>query len=307
LSSDEARGPGLAEVLFVWALFAVVALEVLVTYARLPPQDLYNVSGTGLEAGAGRALVFVGYPTALAAIAVLGLVADRLAHPAAAAVSAVAAVLCATVAWPGVVDKSDLDARPVNALAGVGVLLALVLTGTALARGRLGRTASLGRWDAARAVVALVLLLAAVPWLLAELGFSPDLDPIFLTDEVRPEPGHPRLLAVHLGHHHGMDGTLLALGALALSRAVPLVTRTALRVALGFYVALMLVYGLANALQDFWLEQLVKRGTTEARIPDMLLPDLSAQWFAILAAALLIHLLALRVGRVRPLRQGGSA
>jgi len=26
-----------------------------------------------------------------------------------------------------------------------------------------------------------------------------------------PEPGHPNLRAVHLGHHHGLDGTLLAL------------------------------------------------------------------------------------------------
>jgi hypothetical protein len=32
----------------VWALFAVVSLEIIVTYSRLPPRELYHVSGTGL-------------------------------------------------------------------------------------------------------------------------------------------------------------------------------------------------------------------------------------------------------------------
>ena len=56
---------GLRELVAVWGLYAVVAVEVLVTYARLPVEQLYNVSGSGLESGAGRALVLLGYPRVL--------------------------------------------------------------------------------------------------------------------------------------------------------------------------------------------------------------------------------------------------
>ncbi|MGH2995243.1 MAG: hypothetical protein ACRDON_11550 [Gaiellaceae bacterium] len=302
MEKDDERGPGLAEAPVVWTLFGVAALMVLVTYARLPPAELYNVDEDGLAGGAGRALVFLGYPTALAAVAVLGLVADRPASPAERGVTFAAALLCASVVWPGVVEQSDLDAKPVNALAGVGVLLALGLMVVALVRGGLGRSAPLGPWDAVRAALAVVLLLAAVPWLAADLGFSADDAPglgFLMGGEPRPEPGHPDLIAVHLGHHHGLDGTLLALTALLLSRAVPLVRGSRLRLALGFYVALMLVYGLANALEDFWLEQLVKRGTTDARLPGMIRPDASPEWGALLAAALLIQSAALTVRRLR--------
>src|SRR5437763_15764031 len=114
------------ETQLVWTLFAVVAVEVLATYARIPSHELYHVSGGGLALGAGRALVFLNYPVALVGIAVLGLVWERLdrrLRP----VAVVAAVLCAAVFRPGVVDQANLDARPVNALAAVGVLLAAAL------------------------------------------------------------------------------------------------------------------------------------------------------------------------------------
>jgi hypothetical protein len=125
-----------------------------------------------------------------------------------------------------------------------------------------------------------------------------------MSGEVLPEPGHPDLIAVHLGHHHGMDGTLLALAALALSRTFPDVRGRLMRPVLGFYLSLMLVYGLANALQDFWLEQLVKRGTTSLRIPTLTTPEASPAWGAIVAAALLIHLVARRVGTVESRQEG---
>ncbi|HEX2044968.1 MAG TPA: hypothetical protein VHF23_04995 [Gaiellaceae bacterium] len=297
------RAPGLREVLLVWTVFGAVALAVLVTYARLPPSDLYNVDDDGLAGGAGRALVFLNYPVALAAVAILAVVADRLGTRATSVLAAVAAVLCAAVAWPGVVDQSDLDARPVNAVPAAGVALAAGLTGLALARGGLGARAPRSRWDPVRLVVAGVLVAAALPWLAADLGLS--LGGPFLSDEPRPEPGQPQLTAVHLGHHHGLDGTLLALAALALSRVVPQASGR-LRPLLGFYVALMLVYGVANALQDFWLEQLVKRGATSLELPSMIRPGLTPAWAAIVAAALVIQLAAGRVGRFGPLRQGGT-
>ena len=311
LHAHHAARPGLAEVLAVWALFGLVALAVLVAAARVATAELYNVSETGIAGGAGRALVFVGYPTALVAIAILALLVERLRRRWVPVVAAVAVVLCATVAWPGVVEQSDLDAKPANGFAGVGVLAAVALTVFALARGGIGVQRPFGgRLDVARLVLAAVLVLASIPWILADVGVKaedvPGLGWIFMSGELLREPGHPDLIAVHLGHHHGMDGTLLALAALALSRAVPDVRGGLMRPVLGFYLSLMLVYGLANALQDFWLEQLVKRGTTVHRIPTLTEPDLSPAWAAIVAAALLIHFVARRVGTVGG-RQEGAA
>ena len=308
LTAAHVSRPGLAEVLAVWALFGFVAVEVWITYARLPPVELYNVGSTGVAAGAGRALVFLNYPTALVAIALLAVLAERL-RGRAAVLALLAAILCAVVVVPGVVEQSDLDPKPVNAVPALGVLLALVLTGTALARGGIGASRPFGGgWDVARVALAVVLVLGSVPWLTGELGIHADDIPglgFFMSSEPRPEPGHPDLLAVHLGHHHGMDGTLLALSALALSRVVRDVRTRYLGGAFRFYVALMFVYGLANAVQDFWFEQLVKRGTTSLEIPSMIVPEASWSWAALLATALLIQLIAERVGRFgRPPQEG---
>jgi hypothetical protein len=310
LQAENAPRPGLAEVIAVWTGFGLVALAILVTYARLPLEELYNVSGNGFLAGAGRVLVFAGYPTALVAIAVLAVSVDRLRTRWVSAVALVAAILCATVAWPGVVDQADLDAKPANALAAAGTLIALALTVLALSRGGVGYHRPFGGgWDIARLVLAVLVVLAAIPWIAAELGFYlddvPGLGSVFLTGAPRPEPGHPTLTAVHLGHHHGFDGTLLALTAIALSRTVCMLRSGFLRAGYRFYVSLMLVYGLANALQDFWLEQLVKRGATSLEIPTLTVPDASPAWAALLAAALLIHLAAGRVGRLEPSFQEG--
>jgi hypothetical protein len=310
LQAENASRPGLVEVLAVWTLFGLVGLAILVAYARLPIDELYNVSGTGLEGGLSRVLVFAGYPTALVSIAVLAVVVDRLRARWVSVVAAIAALLCATVAWPGVVEQSDLDAKPANALAAVGTLIALALTILALSRGGIGyRRRFGGGWDVARLVLAIVVVLASIPWLAATLGFYldsvPGLGSLFLSGELRPEPGHPTLTAVHLGHHHGFDGALLALTAIALSRTVCMLRSGFLRTGYRFYVSLMLVYGLANALQDFWLEQLVKRGTTSLEIPTLTVPKASVAWAALLAAALLIHLAAGRVRQTEPLSQEG--
>jgi hypothetical protein len=299
LRQAHASRPGLAEVLAVWALFGVVALEVWATYARLPLTELYNVSGTGF--GAGRALVFLNYPTALVAISLLAVAAERL-RGRLALVAAAGAALCAVVVWPGAVEQSDLDAKPVNALPALGVLTGVVLTAVALRRGGIGASRGFGGgWDIARAVAAGAILFASLPWLSGEIGFHldgvPGLGAVFMSGEPWPEPGHPTLTAVHLGHHHGMDGALLALSALALSRVVGDVRTRVLHGAFGFYVALMFVYGLANGVQDFWYEQLVKRGTTSLEIPNLIVPKASLPWAFLLAAALLVSLAAWSAGR----------
>src|SRR5919108_692171 len=291
---------GLAEALGVWALYGLFAVAVLFTYDRLPAHELYHVSGSGLEAGASRALVFLNYPTALAAIALVAVVSERFRGRRAGVVALTALLLCAVVGVPGVVDQGDLDAKPVNVLPALGVAVALGLTVAAAARRRVGATTPDG-WDHVRAGLTVILILAAVPWICAELGFYaddvPGLGAVFRSDE--SFEGHA---SVHLGDHHGMDGVLLVLTALALSRPLGRMPRTRVRIALNFYLALMLVYGLALALEDFWLEQIVKRGTTEHRLPNMIRPDLSPAWGALLLAALILAVGFARLGRVGRLR-----
>jgi hypothetical protein len=208
------RRPGLAEALFAWILLAVLGAAVFVTYARLPASELYHVSGSGVTGGASRLVVFLGWPGGLIAIAVLAIVADRLRSLPARLAALAAAGLCASIVVPGVIDQADLDARPVNALAAIGVGAAVLLTAIAQARGGIGESAPIGWLDAARIALAVVLLLAAIPWIAAELGFSvsdaPVLGSIFMGDQRIEAPGQETLMAVHLGDHHGMVGTLLA-------------------------------------------------------------------------------------------------
>jgi hypothetical protein len=309
---EQQRRPGLTEALIVWALFAAVGVAVFVTYARVPPEDLYHTSGTGIEAGAARVLVFLGCPFSIVAIALAAIAAARLRSSAAAFAAAVAAVLCATIGFPGVIDQADLDARPVNALAGAGVAIALAVTLVALLREGLGFSRPLGRADLVRALGAVALLLVGLPWVFAELGFYVSdvavLGRVFLAEEIVPSTGgEPSLHAVHLGRHHGMDGVLLAISALVLSRVPRQLASAWQVVALSSYLALMLVYGLANALQDFWTEQLVKRGTVSVKIPSLIRPDASWAWAAMVGATLLICLGVFRVGRVDPRQRGGTS
>src|SRR5919197_5577321 len=70
--------PGLNEVYAVWLLFALAAVAVFVTYWRLPPNELWRVTQSGPAGGAGRAFVFLSYSAALATIAVVAIVVDRL-------------------------------------------------------------------------------------------------------------------------------------------------------------------------------------------------------------------------------------
>jgi hypothetical protein len=275
-------------VIAVLSAVGVIAAGITFTYARTPLDELYNVSHEGLGGGLGRALVFLNYSAALVAIPVAAIVATRLGRRWAAVAGLVAVGLCAVVIWPGVVEQSDLDARLINALAASGVVLTTVLAVVAWRRYG-GSFAPRRSLDPVRVVIAGVLLLLVVPWLAAMVGISfagvPVLGSVWQTDEPRPQPGHDvPSAAVHAGHHHGLDGVLLALSALALSRMH--VTR--LRPVVGAYLALMLAYGLANAVQDAWLEQVVKRGWTSREIPSLIIPEATLGWAAIALAAFAI-------------------
>jgi TolB protein len=269
-----------------------VAAEVFATYARLPVHELYHVSDNGRAAGAGRALVFLNWPTALAAIPILAVVAAEARSRTISRLAVLAVVLCAAVFWPRIVEQVDLDAKWWNAIAAVGVLLAFVLTVVVLVRRGPGmRTRAPG--DRIRVVAAVGLLLIALPWIAADLGFMigrwPLLGSIFYSDEWYAGFGHARVgQAVHPGNHHGMAGTLLALTAIVLSRTLGSVGPQLQRV-LGAYLAILLLYGLANVANDFWLEQIVKRGVTDWQVPSMIVPAPNVPWLILLILATVLY------------------
>jgi hypothetical protein len=281
------------EIAAVWLLFVVVAAEILVTYSRLPASELYHVSGSGLSGGASRVLVFSNFPTALVAMVVLALLADRMSNRAVTVTVVIGVVLCCAVFWPGVVDQADLDAKPVNAFAAVGVLIALALTALAWSRG----TSWIG-WragDRIRIAAVAPALIVGLPWIAAELGFFltgvPVLGSVFKTGPYLPPPSVP---AVHHGHHHGMDGVLLLLSAALLSRIVPSVGRRWLRRPAGAYLALMAAYAVGNIANDAWGEQVVKRGWTTWRFPNVLRPSFTIAWGVIVLGAAALYAASVR-------------
>jgi hypothetical protein len=271
------------ESLATWAMWAVVLVIVLVTYWRLDPDtraatdDLYHVSGNGPVGGLSRVLVELNFPVAIVA-ALLALVAIDALPRRAWLVAGPAIALCAVVAWPGVVDQDDLDARIVNAVPALGVALVLALTVAASARA--GNDVA-GRLplDPLRIGVAAVVLLVSIPWIAADLGFFLP-DGVFIMRRVAPDSDGSPIAAVHLGHHHGMDGSLVALSALLLSRPRLRPGRTAIVTVA--CIGLAFAYGIVNCVQDTWNEQLVKRGTLDWKIPSAILPKLAWIWLVIL-------------------------
>lgn len=272
----------------VWTLFAAVGLAIFVTYWRLPPEDLYNVSEEGLPLGAGRLLVFLNYPTSLAAIPIAWLAAERIGSRRAMWAAGVATVLCAVTAWPGVVDQNDLDAKPVNLLPALGVAIAFLLSVRA-PWDRVGRL----RLDPLRLVIGVVVWLVALEWVAAALGFYFPGD-VFLGEELRRGGDGALHPAVHLGDHEGLDAALLVTSALLLTRLRP-------RLGVLFVLGLAFVYGLAVEWQDFWFEQVVKRDWTSWTPPQVLTPRLSVAWISLVVLAVVVAIAVRRLeGSRRP-------
>jgi hypothetical protein len=277
-SSQGPSGPGLAEAYVVWALLGAWALLDVITYARIDPQDLHNVTHSGLVGGLSRALVFLNFPAALIAIAIVALAADRTgwswAH-----VFAVA--LCAVIVVPGVVDQADLDAKWLNIAPALGVAISLALTLRA-GRGGWGEP----RGDPIRIAVAVILGILALPWMFALAGFYfPGSDVMY--------QGFPR---VHVGEHHGLEGYLLVLTALLLSRQLPRMRRPT---ALAAYLSLMIAYGVGNMANDGSYEQLTKRGWIDWQVPSVLEPRPTWIWGLLVLVGAVIFLTALQPRRDR--------
>src|SRR5262249_46365756 len=195
------------------------------TYWRLPPSETWKVHNTGFVGGAGRAFVFLSFSCALAAIGVLPIVVDRLGDRRADFAGLAALVLCLTVPLPGVQTESPLDPKWANLPAVLGVAIAFGLTVWAGRSGRREFPRASRRGDIARLIVGGISLFSAAPYIAAELGFFldgvPVLGSIFITGEIRPEPGagYSHAPAPH-GPHTGLDGSLLPPTALLLSRLV---------------------------------------------------------------------------------------
>jgi len=115
----------------------------------------------------------------------------------------------------------------------------------------------------------------APPWLLAELGIQTG-------GMRRPTPAEPGVDRVHVGHHEGMDGVLLAIDALLLSRRRSGTWHRRL-------LALMFAYGMMVAAQDAWYEQVVKPGHARRRLPQVIRPRASPAWAGLLASVPLVR------------------
>ena len=66
------------------------------------------------------------------------------------------------------------------------------------------------------------------------------------------------------------------------------------------YLALMAVYGLAIGANDFWFEQVVKRGWTSWTIPNVLYPKASIAWALIVLGAAVLYAIAARGSEPAP-------
>jgi hypothetical protein len=277
--------------------FGAFLVVTVVTYARIAPEHLYNVSHGGLAGGLGRGVMELGFPDAILAVPLALVAVDVLRTRAATIVAALAVALCLVTALPGVWDADDIDVKPVNALPAIGVALVVVLLVATARRLTTGRPRLAG--DPLRVVLAAAIALATVPYLFAELGFYAP-DPI-MADE--PTPGEPTIAAVHLGSHEGMDGALLALGSVLLSRLTPWFAGKRLAAATSTILAVLLAYGCANLLQDDWLEQVYKRGTSAWKADSFAQPQLSARWALVALVGIAVELLWFRRERGRTARR----
>lgn len=273
----------------LWGLYAAEAAAI-----RIAAADRSGVPTAVRPHGAGHSprgtSGFLRHPLFPAALPLGGLALTRLGAGRARDALARAAALGALAA----VLPVRTDATPATVAAGAGVSGSLALTLSAVRARGVGGVAPRRRGDRVRAGLGLGLLVGILPWALADAGVYvgdvPLLRNVFLSRQRLP-PGAVGP-AVHLGHHHGMDGALLAATGLALSRQLPAVPPDSPRWPLSWTLAGLTVYGLARAAEDGWYEQVVKRGRTAVRLPTLVRhgrPVGGPAWLGVLGATWLVE------------------
>ena len=251
---------------------------------------------------------FLRHPLAPAA-ATLGAVATlRLPVAAVPAALTRAAVAGGAAALGAAARPRDMRAESGDhvAVAATATAVALALTAASNAdRATAGNAAGVPG-DRARWALGAILAAGALPWALADAGVYagdvPGLRRVVLSRDTSIAPGQ---IAVHLGHHHGMDGALLALTGLAGSRQLADARSGMVREAVSFCLAAALAIGTARWFEDLWHEQVVKRGWATWKPPIVVRhgrPEGPRVWAALAAGAAAIHLgWFRRAGRHRPL------
>jgi hypothetical protein len=257
----------------------MMAVALVATYARLPQEQLYNVSDSGVAGAFGRLGVDLNFPDALVALGVLAVVWRELPRGALPLAGA-AACLCVVVVVPGVVDQDDLDFKAINVVPAIGVLVVLVLS----LRARRHAPVPKARGDGIRIVLAALAVAVSIPWIAAALGFYldgvPVLGSLFQTGRIVTFHGNEPHHAVHHGMHHGLYGMVLVLSALLLSRRLQFAPSIAAAL-----LALMLAYGIGNIVNDDWLEQIAERGWVDRTFPSVLEPAVNWGWLLVIGAA----------------------
>lgn len=280
-----ANGPGLGEALSLWTLYAADLLAIARTTARL------HRSAPASQATFQRQLgSFLWHPLTPAALAISCVAAERLIAERRAMPMSTLAAACGGVGAAQVVVSRLAPRRfyP-TALSSRIVTGGVGLTIGAVARCGSGGFAAWDRDDPARLVLSVALVGISLPWILADASIYasdlPGFDRIFLARHPGPAGGlNP---AVHLGHHHGLDGTLLALTGVALSRQLSAFRPGLHRFAMTASLVFLTLYGSARAIEDAWYEQVVKRGWTRKRVPPLVVNGRAvtpSAWVAVLFA-----------------------
>ena len=282
--------------LALWALYGAEAIAVFVTHARLSAAGEPEAGRFDPIRGARQDLILMRHPVLPSVAAFVPIALSRLPPRQVVpslALGAVAGGIGGLAVWRGAA-RLRVPIKRVDAFAEAGVAAALAVTV------RSARVAGIGpvdRWiegDAARLAVAAGLVGVGLPWITADLGVYVEDVPVvgapFLSRERLPQGSSEP--AVHLGHHHGNDGVLLALTALTLSRTLVRLRPASVREGLSLYLAGLFVYGVARAAEDAWNEQVVKRGWTSLKLPLVVEQGRPVQpryWGGMLAAATLLH------------------
>jgi len=115
-------------------------------------------------------------------------------------------------------------------------------------------------------VILIVTAFISIPWFLANLGLFatdiPVLNYIFLG--VEDFNGYP---SVHLGGHHGYKGAATFFLMILVFTTARYFYDKRIRAITGLTASYLLVWGFYNMFEDFFVEQLYKRGLIERIIP----------------------------------------